>query len=161
MANEENLKGKGFESRSTEEVREIARKGGIASGATRRKKRTMKSAAKMLMDMPASKAIAKKMKLLGIAEEDTTYQMAVIVAMVQEAAAGSVPAATFLRDVMGENPQTELRKQELKQRKEEFKHKQEVEAAAAAAAQEQSGSLVDAILEAYEKGREGDDDATE
>lgn len=43
MANEKNLKkGKGFDTRTTEEQREIARKGGIASGEARREKRLIK-----------------------------------------------------------------------------------------------------------------------
>lgn len=42
MANEENLTGKGFDSRTTEEQREIARQGGIASGKARREKKLIK-----------------------------------------------------------------------------------------------------------------------
>ena len=38
MANNENLIGRGFDSRTTEEQREIAQKGGIASGEARREK---------------------------------------------------------------------------------------------------------------------------
>lgn len=105
MAGADNLKGKGFESRSTDEVREIARKGGVNSGASRRRKRTMKSGAKMLMDMPASKAITQKLKLLGIDEEDATYQMGIMVAMLQQALDGNVKAAQFMR-ACGRRPKT-------------------------------------------------------
>lgn len=43
MANEQNLKkGKGFDSRTTEEQREIARMGGKASGEARREKKLIK-----------------------------------------------------------------------------------------------------------------------
>lgn len=41
MANNSNIEGKGFESRTTEEQREIARQGGIASGEARRKKKLL------------------------------------------------------------------------------------------------------------------------
>jgi len=160
MANADNLKGKGFESRSTDEVREIARKGGINSGATRRKKRTMKSGAKMLMDMPASKAITQKMKMLGIEEDDATYQMGVLVAMLQQALDGNVKAAQFFREMIGEDPKTELAKQEMKLRKDEFKHKQEQEAKAEAEAAE-SSTFADMILEAYEKRLEDENDGDE
>ena len=45
MANEENLKkGKGFDSRTTEEQRKIAKQGGIASGKKRRENRLLKDA---------------------------------------------------------------------------------------------------------------------
>ena len=43
MANEQNLKkGKGFDSRTTEEQRKIAQKGGIASGVARREKKLIR-----------------------------------------------------------------------------------------------------------------------
>lgn len=41
MANNSNIEGKGFDSRTTEEQREIARQGGIASGEARRKKKLL------------------------------------------------------------------------------------------------------------------------
>lgn len=44
MANEDNIKGKGFDSRSTSEARELGRKGGIKSGEARREKRLLKDA---------------------------------------------------------------------------------------------------------------------
>lgn len=160
MANADNLKGKGFGSRSTDEVREIARKGGVNSGASRRKKRTMKSGAKLLMDMPASKAVTQKMKLLGIAEEDATYQMGIMVAMLQEALAGNVKAAQFLRELVGEDPKQEMQKKELKLKQDEFKYKKEQDAKAVEAL-ETTGSLADAIMEAYENRTEGDGDDEE
>lgn len=160
MANADNLKGKGFDSRSTDEVREIARKGGINSGASRRRKRTMKSGAKLLMDMPASKAITQKMKLLGIEEEDATYQMGIIVAMLQQALDGNVKAAQFLRELAGEDPKQEMQKKELKLKQDEFKYRKEQDAKAAAA-EEITGSLADAIMEAYTDRTEGDGDDDE
>ena len=160
MANADNLKGKGFDSRSTDEVREIARKGGVNSGASRRKKRTMKSGAKLLMDMPASKAVTQKMKLLGIDEEDATYQMGIMVAMLQEALAGNVKAAQFIRELVGEDPKQEMQKKELKLKQDEFKYKKAQDAKAAEAL-ETTGSLADAIMEAYEKRTEGDGDDEE
>lgn len=158
MAGADNLKGKGFESRSTDEVREIARKGGVNSGASRRRKRTMKSGAKMLMDMPASKAITQKLKLLGIDEEDATYQMGVMVAMLQQALDGNVKAAQFIRELVGEDPKQEMQKKELKLRQDEFKYKKEQDAKAAAEA-EFSGTLADAIMEAYRQRTETEGDA--
>lgn len=166
MANADNLKGKGFDSRSTDEVRDIARKGGVNSGASRRRKRTMKSGAKLLLDMPASKAITQKLKLLGIDEDDATYQMGVMVAMLQQALDGNVKAAQFLRELAGEDPKQEMQKKELKLKQDEFKYKKEQDAKAAAES-DMSGSLADAILEAYgqrteaETETEGDDDAKE
>ena len=49
----------------------------------------MKAAAKMLLDMPVtSKELQQKMKLLGVPEGDSSYQMA-------------VKASYFLRDTIG------------------------------------------------------------
>jgi hypothetical protein len=160
MANADNLKGKGFDSRTTEEQREIARQGGIASGAARRKKRTMKSGAKLLMDMPASKAIQQKLKLLGIGEEDATYQMGVLVAMLQQALDGNVKAAQFFREMVGEDPKQDMQKKELKLRQDEFKYRQ-AQDAKAAEMEESTGSLADAIVEAYNERLEGGEDVDE
>lgn len=158
MAGADNLKGKGFESRSTDEVREIARKGGVNSGASRRRKRTMKSGAKMLMDIPASKAITQKLKLLGIDEEDATYQMGIMVAMLQQALDGNVKAAQFMRELVGEDPKQEMQKKELKLKQDEFKYKKEQDAKATAD-MGTIGSLADAIMEAYEQRTETEEDA--
>lgn len=50
MANIDNLKGKGFDTRTTEEQREIARKGGIASGVVRKQKATMKETLRQMLE---------------------------------------------------------------------------------------------------------------
>lgn len=53
--------------RSPEELREMGRKGGIASGKSRRKKRELQKLAKMLLD----KQIAESFKgMIGIKEEE-------------------------------------------------------------------------------------------
>lgn len=50
MANEANLEGKGFDSRTTEEQREIARLGGKASAEARRRKKDLRLALEMLLE---------------------------------------------------------------------------------------------------------------
>lgn len=55
--NPDNIKGKGFESRSTEEVREIARRGGVNSGLKRRTKKSFREAAKWVLEMETSAVI--------------------------------------------------------------------------------------------------------
>lgn len=53
--------------RSPEELREMGRKGGIASGKSRRKKRDLQKLAKMLLD----KQIAESFKeMVGVKEEE-------------------------------------------------------------------------------------------
>ena len=47
----ENIKDKGFDTRTTEEQQEIARLGGIASGKARKEKATMRKTLEMLLEM--------------------------------------------------------------------------------------------------------------
>lgn len=145
LANEENLKkGEPYRFRTGEQQVEIARKGGIASGEARRRKKTMRETAQMVLDMQipnAAKELKTKLKVMGLSEEDFTYQAAVMVAIINQAMKGNTKAAAFLRDTVGENPALELKERELE-------------------LQEETGStLADAIEEAYRERMEGMDDA--
>lgn len=108
LANEENLKkGEPYRFRTGEKQVEVARRGGIASGEARRRKKTMRETAKMLLDMEipnAAKELKAKMKAMGISEEDFTYQSAVMIGILNQAMKGNTKAASFLRDTVGENP---------------------------------------------------------
>lgn len=126
MPNEENLKKFGSGARSESEEREMQSKGGRNSGITRRRKRTMRDTAKMLLDMEVpkqAKELKAKLKAMGVDDEDLTYQTAVIVGIINQAMKGNTKAASFLRDTIGENPV-------LEQRKEEFEYKKELDAGA-------------------------------
>lgn len=107
MANEENLKPFGSGQLSESEEREMRSRGGKKSGETRRRKKTMKETAKMMLDMEipaAGKELKAKLKAMGISEEDFTYQSAIMVGILNQAMKGNVKAAAFLRDTIGENP---------------------------------------------------------
>ena len=136
MANEENLKkGAPYRFRTGEKQVEIARKGGIASGEARRRKKTMRETAKMLLDMEipnAAKELRKKLKLMGVSEDDFTYQSALMVGILNQAMKGNTKAASFLRDTVGENPLL---------------------------MEEEGSSLADYIEEAYRNRMEEDEDA--
>lgn len=160
MANEDNLKMFGSGARSESEERKLQSKGGQNSGAARRRKKNMKQSAKALMDTPVSKSLAQKMKTMGIDEDDATYQMGIMVAMLQEALGGNVKAAQFIREMIGEDPKQEMQRKEFKLKSDEFKYKKEQDERAAAAQQE-SSSLADDILAAWvsrENGTGGEDD---
>lgn len=114
MANEQNLKRFGTE----REPREAGRNGGKASGAARRKKREMRTAAKMLLNMAATgENTTANLAAMGFAEEDMTNQMAMLVRVFQKAMSGDVRAAEFLRDTAGYNPETKLKEQQFKYEK--------------------------------------------
>lgn len=111
--------------RTKEEARERGRNGGIKSGEARRKKRTMKKAAKMLLDMPVSfENIQEQMRSLGIAEEDLTNQMAILVSMFKEAMSGNVRASEFLRDTIGDDAAGEDRREKLRMDKKRLEMEQ-------------------------------------
>lgn len=115
MANEQNLKKFGSE----REPSEAGRKGGKASGAARRRKRDMKNAAKLLLNMPVTgENTIKNLETLGFEEEDMTNQMALMVRVFQKAMqTGDVRAAEFLRDTAGYNPETNLKERQFKYEK--------------------------------------------
>lgn len=99
MANEDNLQ----PVRSEEEARALGRKGGIASGKARREKKLLKDQLEVLLSLPNKDSkLQKKMKALGLEDEDTDNQMALVIAMWEKAKKGNVKAAEFIRDTLGE-----------------------------------------------------------
>lgn len=99
--------------RTEEEQREIARKGGIESGKARRRKRTMKEAAQIILNAPANAEQAELLKKYGIAEQDCTNLMLIMAKAVQMASEGNLKAAEFIRDTLGENPQYKIYEKRL------------------------------------------------
>lgn len=81
--NEENLVS--LADRTTEEVREIARKGGIASGEARRRKKTLKE------------------ELIALLETNDNNNK-ISVAILNRALNGDIQAFTTIRDTIGEKP---------------------------------------------------------
>ena len=126
MANDENLIP--MNRRTESEQRKIATKGGIASGAARRKKRDMRKVAEMLLNMPVSnkqQTMKATLSALGIVEDDMDYGMGVLAAMLVQAANGNVNAAKFLRDTAGQNPVQQQQEKEFAYRKKRDKEIQQ------------------------------------
>lgn len=99
--------------RTKDEQREIAQKGGIESGKARRRKRTMKEAARIILNAPVSTEQAELLQKYGIAEQDCTNLMLILAKATQKAADGDLKAAEFLRDLTDENPQIKQCKMKL------------------------------------------------
>lgn len=99
--------------RTKDEQRAIAQKGGKASGKARRRKRTMKEAAQLVLYAPVSEDKAEILKQYGVAESDCTNLMLIIVKAMQMAADGDIRAITFIRDTLGENPQYQINEKRL------------------------------------------------
>ena len=89
--------------RNAEEARERGRNGGIASGEARRKKKSMKEAARLLLELEVvGETNRNNLKKMGIPDEDMNNQMAILVRMMQKALVdGDVNAANFIRSTAG------------------------------------------------------------
>ncbi len=93
---------------TTSEAREIGRKGGKASVAARKQKRTMREAMRYAMNgMELSSETRKKLEAAGIDPKDFTHTIAVTLALIEKAEAGDVSAYNAIRDILGEKPKDE------------------------------------------------------
>ena len=90
MANEKNLIPNS--KRTPSELREIARKGGIASGQARRQKKTLSELAKMIAENPAPTAAKKKLTKMGISDEDANNNACIVAAVYDKAIKGNMQA---------------------------------------------------------------------
>lgn len=91
MANEENLKP--FKpGRSSEEAVRNGQKGGIASGQSRRQKKTLSELAKMIAENPAPTAAKKKLTKMGISDEDANNNACIVAAVYDKAIKGNMQA---------------------------------------------------------------------
>ena len=101
MPNEQNLIP--MEQRSPEEAREMGRKGGRASGESRRRKKSLREAAELYLSLPVSdKRAWNKLAKDGVAPEDVDNQMAIIAGLSIKAAKGDAKAAKVLFELVGD-----------------------------------------------------------
>lgn len=101
MPNEKNLVP--ISERTTSEQREIQKKGGIASGAARRRKRSLKEAADLYLSLPVTdRRRANKLLRRQVDPEDIDNQMAMIAGMTDAATDGDARAAAVLVKLLGE-----------------------------------------------------------
>lgn len=114
MANEENLVP--MSQRTESEVRELASKGGKASGEARRKKRDAKSAARLILNLTAAEGVQKNLQQMGVEEEDFTNMVAIMARAFQKAMTGDVGAMNFLMEMSAQSPRFKL--EEERHRKE-------------------------------------------
>lgn len=100
MANEENLIP--FNERTESEQRQIAQKGGIASGAARRRKRSMKEAADYYLSLPETDRRRVNALLRdAVDNEDIDNQMSVVMGITEAAKRGDARAAGVLLKMLG------------------------------------------------------------
>ena len=101
VSNEKNLIP--FNERTESEQREIAQKGGIASGAARRRKRSMRQAADYYLSLPETdRRRVNAMLRDQIDPEDVDNQMSVVMGIAEQAKRGNPQAAAVLLKMLGE-----------------------------------------------------------
>ena len=106
MPNEKNLIP--MDQRSKSEARELGRNGGIASGASRRRKRSLKEAADLYLSLPVSdRKMWNKISRRGVDPDEIDNQMAMIIGLTMAATAGDAKAAKVIVDLLGEDAHSE------------------------------------------------------
>ncbi|HEU7697088.1 TPA: stress-induced protein [Streptococcus pneumoniae] len=112
MANEQNLKP--ANKRTKSEHREIAKKGGVASGVARRKKANLRKAFETILQAEvASPNVKKQLEDLGF---DSTNEMALAMVMMQKAMKGNVRAFEQISRLTAIDTKDSLDKKEQKAR---------------------------------------------
>lgn len=103
MANEKNLIP--LSERTKNEQREIAKKGGQASGAARRRKKSLREAADLYLSLPVTdKRRLNKLKRRELDPLDIDNQMAMVVGLVEAATCGDAKAAKVVLEMLGDDP---------------------------------------------------------
>lgn len=112
MANEQNLIP--ANKRTKDEHREIARKGGVASGKARRKKANLRKAFETILQAEASSPnVKKQLEDLGF---ESTNEMALAMVMMQKAMKGNVRAFEQISKLTTTDVKDSLDKAEQKER---------------------------------------------
>ena len=109
MANEQNLRVP-----SSEEARELGRKGGIASGKARRRKADLKRAFNTVLKADvANENISKQLEALGF---EATNEMALAMIMMQKAMKGNVKAFEQIARLVAIDTKDSLDRKEQRER---------------------------------------------
>lgn len=86
--------------------------GGLKNGENARKRREMKAAIEILMDMPLEKKSIKELETVlsfkDLKGKNLTINDAIIVKQVQKALNGDLQAVIFLRDTSGQKPKDDI-----------------------------------------------------
>lgn len=104
MANEQNLIPQAHKLTVEE-----ASRGGKRSAEVRRKRKSMREQAELLLSLPLkNKNAIKQLEELGIDVDNTDNQMAMLVIQWNKALKGDLSSLAFLRDMVGEKPKEQV-----------------------------------------------------
>lgn len=104
MAGYENIKNKGFDHRTTEERRELAKIAGKKSGEARRRKADFRKTLNLLLTAEVDNDMTPVLQQLGL---ESTLETAMLMAQIKEAMMGNTKAAYFVAEYAGQSCQTE------------------------------------------------------
>lgn len=97
-----------YSNRSEDEARSNGRKGGVASGKSRRRKRSLKNAADLYLSMPVQDIPTfNQLAMDGVDMEDMDNQMALVAGQTKRAIAGDAKAAKIIVDIIGKEDDLE------------------------------------------------------
>lgn len=87
---------------TSEEARELGRRGGVASGIARRRRKALREAADIFLALPLpDKDEVKRLRKLGLDRDDIDVQMGIVARLAQMAMLGDTKAAKLLFDIVG------------------------------------------------------------
>lgn len=124
VAGYENIKDKGFDHRTTEERRELAKIAGKKSGEARRRKADFRKTLNLLLTAEVDNDMAPVLHQLGL---ESTLETAMLIAQIKEAMQGNTKAAYFVAEYAGQSRQTEADDKEQEIRTERAKRAKEQE----------------------------------
>lgn len=94
-----------------EELREFSRKGGKASGVAKRKQKTLKELADLILSKTPKRTIKKFIQenIPGIEDDDITYKTAMMFGQIKAAIDGNTRAFKQIQLTIGEEPKGDSR----------------------------------------------------
>lgn len=124
VAGYENIKDKGFDHRTTEERRELAKIAGKKSGEVRKRKADFRKTLNLLLTAEVNNDMTPILHQLGL---ESTLETAMLMAQIKEAMQGNTKAAYFVAEYAGQSRQTEADDQEQRIRTERANRAKEQE----------------------------------
>lgn len=89
---------------SSDEARELGRRGGVASGIARRRRKALREALDVYLSLPVQdKRSLNRLLRAGVDEDDADTQMLIVASLVQRAIDGNVRAAKLIFDLMADD----------------------------------------------------------
>lgn len=89
---------------SGEKAREAGRKGGIASGKAKARRKTMQEVARMMLESDVTPEVAKSIKRLAnkLHDDDCTISAAIVAQQISRALKGDLSSARWLSELQGD-----------------------------------------------------------